>query len=119
MFLPFEDIFGIKHHSPGKAIHHIHRRMLRIEGKLAYFMLMINYSMTGAQTKIFVSSEVPIYQIFSDESASSGKGISDHMRSVMDDLVRLFFSIYLSCHLNFCEGPISGSCWLKLDVLRR
>ncbi|KAG0709893.1 AFG1-like ATPase-domain-containing protein [Suillus ampliporus] len=39
-----------------------------------------------SKTKIFISSEVPIYQIFSDESASSGKGISDHMRSVMDDL---------------------------------
>lgn len=39
-----------------------------------------------SKTKIFVSSEVPIYQIFSDESAGSGKGISDHMRSVMDDL---------------------------------
>ncbi|KAG2042171.1 AFG1-like ATPase-domain-containing protein [Suillus americanus] len=39
-----------------------------------------------SKTRIFVSSEVPIYQIFSDESAGSGKGISDHMRSVMDDL---------------------------------
>ncbi|KAG1752528.1 AFG1-like ATPase-domain-containing protein [Suillus paluster] len=39
-----------------------------------------------SKTKIFISSEVPIYQIFSDESAASGKGISDHMRSVMDDL---------------------------------
>lgn len=39
-----------------------------------------------SKTRIFVSSEVPIYQIFSDESAGTGKGISDHMRSVMDDL---------------------------------
>lgn len=39
-----------------------------------------------SKTRIFVSSEVPIYQIFSDEEVGSGKGISDHMRSVMDDL---------------------------------
>ncbi|KAI0027597.1 AFG1-like ATPase [Vararia minispora EC-137] len=36
------------------------------------------------KTKLIVSSEVPVYKIFSDENASSG--ISDHMRSVMDDL---------------------------------
>ncbi|OJA19365.1 hypothetical protein AZE42_00423 [Rhizopogon vesiculosus] len=36
--------------------------------------------------KLFVSSEVPIYQVFSEESAGSRGGISDHMRSVMDDL---------------------------------
>ncbi|KAL0580056.1 ATPase [Marasmius crinis-equi] len=38
-----------------------------------------------SKTKLFVSSEVPIYQIFSDERDGS-KPISDHMRSVMDDL---------------------------------
>ncbi|KAK1231154.1 ATPase [Marasmius sp. AFHP31] len=38
-----------------------------------------------SKTKLFVSSEVPVYQIFSDESDDS-KPISDHMRSVMDDL---------------------------------
>ncbi|KAG6832167.1 hypothetical protein H0H92_004898 [Tricholoma furcatifolium] len=38
-------------------------------------------------TKLFVTSEVPIYKVFSDEDASgSSKPISDHMRSVMDDL---------------------------------
>lgn len=43
-----------------------------------------------SQTKLFVSSEVPIYKIFSDDpNANNNKGISDHMRSVMDDLVRL------------------------------
>ncbi|KAG6850895.1 hypothetical protein H0H93_006721 [Arthromyces matolae] len=36
-------------------------------------------------TKIFVTSEVPIHRVFSDENSSS-KPISDHMRSVMDDL---------------------------------
>lgn len=40
-----------------------------------------------SKTKLFVSSEVPIYKIFSDEPNAHGdKGISDHMRSVMDDL---------------------------------
>ncbi|KAH0839807.1 AFG1-like ATPase-domain-containing protein [Lanmaoa asiatica] len=36
------------------------------------------------QTKLFISSEVPVYQVFSDDSANGE--ISDHMRSVMDDL---------------------------------
>ncbi|KAH7930645.1 AFG1-like ATPase [Leucogyrophana mollusca] len=39
-----------------------------------------------SKTKLFVTSEVPIYQVFSDESAEGNKGMSDHMRSVMDDL---------------------------------
>ncbi|KIJ20397.1 hypothetical protein PAXINDRAFT_166457 [Paxillus involutus ATCC 200175] len=38
-----------------------------------------------SRTKLFISSEVPIQQVFSDEGASKGD-ISDHMRSVMDDL---------------------------------
>ena len=43
-------------------------------------------SINDYQTKLFISSEVPIYQIFSDEN-EKGTGMSDHMRSVMDDLV--------------------------------
>jgi len=38
-----------------------------------------------SRTKLFVSSEVPIFQMFSDDTSGS-KGISDHQRSVMDDL---------------------------------
>ncbi|KAI0321977.1 AFG1-like ATPase [Amylostereum chailletii] len=38
-----------------------------------------------SKTKLFISSEVPVYQIFSDDS-SKDSNISDHMRSVMDDL---------------------------------
>lgn len=41
------------------------------------------------QTRLFISSEVPIFEIFSDSSpaASSDDGsVSDHMRSIMDDL---------------------------------
>ncbi|KAF9226714.1 AFG1-like ATPase [Gyrodon lividus] len=38
-----------------------------------------------SKTKLFISSEVPVYQVFSDEGSSKGD-ISDHMRSVMDDL---------------------------------
>ncbi|KAJ7228358.1 AFG1-like ATPase [Mycena pura] len=38
-----------------------------------------------SKTRLFVSSEVPIYQVFADDRAKSG-GISDHMRGVMDDL---------------------------------
>ncbi|KAI0375886.1 AFG1-like ATPase [Pilatotrama ljubarskyi] len=39
-----------------------------------------------SKTKLFVSSEVPIYQIFSDDPNAKSNEISDHMRSVMDDL---------------------------------
>lgn len=42
-----------------------------------------------SKTKLFISSEVPIFQIFSDDSGSGDGQISDHQRSVMDDLVRL------------------------------
>ncbi|KAJ7068592.1 AFG1-like ATPase [Mycena amicta] len=38
-----------------------------------------------SKTRLFISSAVPIYQAFSDDSSKSG-GISDHMRGVMDDL---------------------------------
>ncbi|KAJ7639137.1 AFG1-like ATPase-domain-containing protein [Roridomyces roridus] len=39
-----------------------------------------------SKTRLFISSEVPIYQVFSDESAKKTGGVSDHMRGVMDDL---------------------------------
>ncbi len=52
-----------------------------------------------SQTRLFVSSEVPIFEIFSDDS-NTGPGVpaSDHMRALMDDLVRTADSsvIYLS-----------------------
>jgi len=38
-----------------------------------------------SKTKLFITSEVPIYQIFSDDSVNAN-AISDHMRGVMDDL---------------------------------
>ncbi|KAI0797000.1 AFG1-like ATPase [Abortiporus biennis] len=38
------------------------------------------------RTKLFVSSEVPIYKIFADNPNAKNTDVSDHMRSVMDDL---------------------------------
>ncbi|KAF7290943.1 AFG1-like ATPase [Mycena chlorophos] len=38
-----------------------------------------------SKTRLFISSAVPIYQVFSDDSDKAA-GISDHMRGVMDDL---------------------------------
>ncbi|KAJ7752827.1 AFG1-like ATPase-domain-containing protein [Mycena maculata] len=38
-----------------------------------------------SKTRLFITSEVPIYQVFSDESGKID-GASDHMRGVMDDL---------------------------------
>ncbi|ESK96976.1 mitochondrial atpase [Moniliophthora roreri MCA 2997] len=39
-----------------------------------------------SKTKLFVSSEVPVTQVFSGDASASDKPLSDHMRSVMDDL---------------------------------
>ena len=39
------------------------------------------------QTKIFITSEVPIAQIFAEDESSSGGAVSDQMRQMMDDLV--------------------------------
>lgn len=44
------------------------------------------------QTKLFATSEVPIFQVFSDEKNDGPQPISDHMRGVMDDLVRFLNS---------------------------
>ncbi|KAJ6490280.1 AFG1-like ATPase [Mycena vitilis] len=38
-----------------------------------------------SKTRLFITSEVPIYQVFSDDKAKA-EGASDHMRGVMDDL---------------------------------
>jgi len=40
-----------------------------------------------SKTKLFATSEVPIFQVFSDDSKMvKSQSMSDHMRSVMDDL---------------------------------
>ncbi|KAF4575161.1 AFG1 ATPase family protein [Pleurotus pulmonarius] len=40
-----------------------------------------------SKTRLFVTSEVPVTQVFSDDASNdAAKPISDHMRSVMDDL---------------------------------
>jgi protein AFG1 len=39
-----------------------------------------------SRTKLFASSEVPIFQVFSDDPNAKSSHASDHVRSVMDDL---------------------------------
>jgi protein AFG1 len=39
-----------------------------------------------SKTRLFVTSEVPVFKIFSDDASAHAHQISDHMRSVMDDL---------------------------------
>jgi len=84
------------------------------------------------QTKLFASSEVPIFQVFSDNNVASGE-ISDHMRSVMDDLVRPyvfwpFSGPFASIHSLanavgslrvLYTGSSSGRRWRLLHVQRR
>ncbi|KAF7352513.1 AFG1-like ATPase [Mycena venus] len=38
-----------------------------------------------SKTRLFITSDVPIYQVFSDDTGKT-EGASDHMRGVMDDL---------------------------------
>ncbi|KAJ7284068.1 AFG1-like ATPase [Mycena rebaudengoi] len=38
------------------------------------------------KTRLFITSEVPIYEVFSDDSASQTGVASNHMRGVLDDL---------------------------------
>lgn len=64
MFLPFGDPCSINHHSTGKAIYHIHRRMLRIQGKLAYFMLMIDNLRTGTDKDFCIVRSTHIPDLF-------------------------------------------------------
>lgn len=81
-----------------------------------------------SKTKLFVSSEVPIFQIFSDDSDSDSEGeggkkkgeISDHQRSVMDDLVRFFTLRLLSFSRSaYCPRlrPYLPPCSHPLSVL--
>ena len=42
-----------------------------------------------AKVKLLVTSEVPIFKVFADDPTKEANEISAHMRSVMDDLVRL------------------------------
>ena len=61
------------------------------------------------QTKLFITSEVPIYQVFSDEQVNNPtRSLTDHMRSVMDDLVGFPFSHYAATfqfdRLSFPQG---------------
>ena len=48
--------------------------------------------------KLFVSSEVPITKIFADDPSAKNTNVSDHMRSVMDDLVCLVFYAFPIYH---------------------
>lgn len=48
--------------------------------------------MTFSQTKIFITSEVPISQIFAEDGNSTSGSVSDQMRQMMDDLVSILVS---------------------------
>ena len=47
--------------------------------------------------KLFVASEVPVFQVFSGDLSNGAKQISDHMHNVMDDLVTILLSFFSAC----------------------
>lgn len=61
-----------------------------------------------------MTSEVPVFQVFSDDPTEQAHHISDHMRSVMDDLVSEFTTIGLHAtrltrdHDRACQMMLSG-----------
>jgi peroxisome-assembly ATPase len=58
-----------------------------------------------SKTKLFALSEVPIYQIFSDEaSKGDDKRVTDHMRSIMDDLVKFLIAEALVMYSHILQG---------------
>ena len=74
--------------------------------------------MLHSQTKLFVTSEVPIYQIFSDDSEDTNH-ISDHMRGVMDDLVSSSVLLHITPDPNYGVGIVCGHCRCQFDVYWR
>lgn len=83
-----------------EAVYHVHRWCVPLSNLFCFVGLPLTLlgfcavvcffaACYESKTKLFVTSEVPIHQVFSGDTETKGSGaISDHMRSVMDDLVR-------------------------------
>jgi len=69
---------------PTMFVTHVPKMNLDQKDKARRFITFID-ACYESKTKLFVTSEVPIFQVFSDSKAPN-KNVSDHMRSVMDDL---------------------------------
>ncbi|KAF8969404.1 AFG1-like ATPase-domain-containing protein [Flammula alnicola] len=61
-----------------------------------------------SKTKLFVTSEVPVFKVFSEDPTEEAHQISDHMRSVMDDLVSRYSLFYTSRFLTSNDIPRRG-----------
>lgn len=72
----------------GSAIHYVRGRMLRKQGTRFVSYDVAQKLRPFPQVKLLVTSEVPITKVFADDPTASAHEISQHMRSVMDDLVR-------------------------------
>lgn len=71
--------------------------MLAMRTRSITFARFSAMRLTRIQTKLFVTSEVPVFQVFSDEP-DRNKPISDHMRSVMDSLVSCLTCVSITAH---------------------
>ena len=70
-------------------------------------MLKLSYEACyESKTKLFTLSEIPIFEIFSDENA--GNEVTDHMRHVMDDLVSFPDDVATM------SSPVSNQCSVTL-----
>jgi protein AFG1 len=74
--------------SAGEEIYHIHWWCVNnADDASNESNLIILAACYESKTRLFVTSEVPVFKIFSDDASAHAHQISDHMRSVMDDLV--------------------------------
>jgi protein AFG1 len=72
-----------------------------------------------SHTKLFVTSEVPIYQVFSDDKvAKQAEEKSAHIRSVMDDLVSSRDSRLKETWLIVRAGYLRSTDWIYLYIYR-
>ena len=84
--------------------------------------LIILVACYESKTRLFVTSEVPIFKIFSDDASAHAHQVSDHMRSVMDDLVSC--SHNQRCTVCSCQtfrletGSVQRHCRIKFYVYR-
>ncbi len=63
-----------------------------------------------------MTSDVPIHRVFSDENSNKTDAPSDHLRSVMDDLVRSLVGLMAQSLFTISCSGFDGKYQRKLDI---